>query len=891
MTLSTGTTLGVYQIVAPLGEGGMGEVYRARDPRLDRDVALKVLRQTIAADADQQARLLYEARAASALSHPNIVTVHDVGTASGVTYIVMELVEGRPLDQLIPRHGMQAAEVLRIGAQIADAFAAAHAAGLIHRDLKPANVVVQPSGRLKVLDFGLAKLARPENTGATDVTVNETAEGMIVGTTAYMSPEQAEGRPLDGRSDIFSFGALLYELCSGSRVFGGESQASVLANVLRQEPRPLHDLRPDLPAELTRLVMRCLRKDPGRRVQSMADLRVAFDELREDLDSGRLSSAVSAAAPRRRSISRTALAAVAALVLGALAAGVYLSRGLQSVGAPADAPLAPVPLTSYGGRETWPTFSPDGNQVAFAWTGEAGSQDSLNFDIYVRLIGAGTPLRLSTDPQEDFAPQWSPDGRFIAFMRRVGRTAVTVFTVPALGGSERRLAQLQTRLIFDSPITSLAWTRDAKHLFLTGATDDGPNSIMRLSLDTGELKPLVPHTGPGEGYAWVTLSPDGRTLAAVRVAPDPRQVQLFDVSAAHELGPGRTLTTLEGDISSMTWSADSRELIFRRAANVPLPLSRVRADGSAPPVAMPWTGADAVTPAVSGNGRLAFARNYRDTNIWRLRLADARDAASLQQLASSSFREVHPEYSPDGRRIAFHSNRGGSIQVWIADGDGSRATQLTTMDPFATTGSPRWSPDGQQIIFDSNAGGVYQVYAISPDGGAPHPLTSGTANSFGASYSRDGRQIYFSSDRTGRLEVWRMPASGGEPTQVTSAGGSNPLLSPDGSWMYFIKENGTGGLWRLPVSGGDETRVLSQVFRWNYALTPEGIYFMTRAASAAPANSAIHYLDGRTGAIREVLLVEKPADLGLTISPDGQYLLFTTLDYVGTDLMLVENFR
>ena len=372
---------------------------------------------------------------------------------------------------------------------------------------------------------------------------------------------------------------------------------------------------------------------------------------------------------------------------------------------------------------------------------------------------------------------------------------------------------------------------------------------------------------------------------------------MFEIGADAGLGPPRVLTTLAADVSALAWTADGRELIFRRAANVPLPLARVRVDEGSPPVNMPWTGADAVSPAVGANGRLAFARNVRDTNIWRLTVDDPDRAGSLRQLASSSFREVHPQYSPDGTRLVFHSNRSGSIQVWIADADGSRATQLTSMEPFATTGSPRWSRDGLRVLFDSNATGVYQVYEISADGGAPKALTSGVSNSFGASDAPDGRSIYFSSDRSGRQEVWRMAPGGAEPEQVTRNGGSNPVLTADGAWIYFIKEGGSAGLWRLPAAGGGETRVLDMVYRWNFALTPTGIYFASRPFSSASSSepvvvqSTIRFLDQRTGTIRDVLAVDKLVDLGLSLSPDGKYLLFTKLDYTGTDLMLVEHFR
>ncbi len=734
--------------------------------------------------------------------------------------MVMELVDGQPLDQLIPSGGLRPSEVLRIGVQVADAFAEAHSRQIVHRDLKPANVMVQANGRVKVLDFGLAKLVESPRQASAKTMVTQTAEGTIMGTAAYMSPEQAEGKPLDARSDIFSFGALLYELCTGKRAFRGESNASVLADVLRQDPQPVAEIRSDVPPELARLIMRCLRKDPARRVQSMADLKVAFEELREDVESGKLPTRPPATPPVQLR-SGWVVAAASAMAVAAIAVMMWNQRA----GTPPAPPTAlqPVPLTSYPGRELKPTFSPDGNQIAFAWTGDRDD----NLDIYVKLIGPGTPLRLTTDPMADLFPQWSPDGRYVAFMRRLERELVGVLLVPALGGAERRLAQFHTRLVFDSPISALVWTRDSKFLLVSGGRAPGePSHIHRVSVESGEVLTIVPAEEGSEGFVTLALAPDGRTLAAVRIgARDPRSVRLYQLSPSWEPQGSRVLESITTDVMSLAWTADSRDLVFRIAANVALPLHRVAVAGGQPE-AMPWVGADAAAPAIaSTGGRLVFVRTFRDTNIWRVTLnASDTAATSMEQLAASSFREVFPQYSPDGKRLVFSSNRSGSIQIWSSDADGSRAVQLTNMDPFATTGSPRWSSDGQRVVFDSSAGGGYQLYEINADGGQPNTLTTGKSNSFIGAWSPDGRWIYFSSDRSGRLEVWRMPSAGGTPEQFTRRGGQSATVSADNAWVYFTKDNGAGGLWRIPVAGGDESRLVDGIFRYNFAVTAEGVY-------------------------------------------------------------------
>ena len=323
--LSAATRLGPYEVVGPIGVGGMGEVYRARDTRLGREVAIKVLPTERLSDPHRRARLVQEARAASALNHPNIVTIYEIESTEGVDFIVMELVPGKTLDALIPRHGMRLGEALRIAISLADALAAAHAAGIVHRDLKPANVMVTPEGVVKVLDFGLAKLTQAEETsGEDDTTLDAGARlsrpGTVAGTPAYMSPEQASGTVVDARSDVFSFGAVLYEMVTGRRPFGGSSSAERLAALLKEQPKPPSELVPEVPKELERIIVHCLRKEPGRRFQHMVDVKVELQELKEESDSQAEAPAGAATATRRSRRRWMAWAAAGFLVLAAAAA-------------------------------------------------------------------------------------------------------------------------------------------------------------------------------------------------------------------------------------------------------------------------------------------------------------------------------------------------------------------------------------------------------------------------------------------------------------------------------------------------------------------------------------------------------------------------------------------
>jgi predicted Ser/Thr protein kinase len=429
-----GQTISRYSILEKLGEGGMGVVYKARDTGLDRFVAIKVLPAEKMADADRKQRFAQEAKAASALNHTNIITIYDIGQAEGVDFISMEYVAGKTLDSLIPRRGMRLNEALKYAVQIADALARAHSAGIVHRDLKPGNIMVNEHGLVKVLDFGLAKLTEATPCGGDEATRTmrpTTEEGKIVGTVAYMSPEQAEGKKVDARSDIFSFGSVLYEMVTGGQAFRGDTKPLTLAAILKDNPRPPSQLVDGLPREVERLIFRCLRKEVNQRYQHMDDVKIVLEELKEESDSGVLgAAAVSRPKPRRRLT--WALTIAAALVIATV--GMWMLRSKRE--AP-EAPLLTVPLTSYSGSEWWPSFSPDGTQVAFAWDGE--KQD--NWDIYVKQIGVEPPYRLTNDPARDYSPVWSPDGRLIAFLRDLSPGKTAIMLIPQRGGSERILGR------------------------------------------------------------------------------------------------------------------------------------------------------------------------------------------------------------------------------------------------------------------------------------------------------------------------------------------------------------------------------------------------------------------------------------------------------------------
>jgi Tol biopolymer transport system component/tRNA A-37 threonylcarbamoyl transferase component Bud32 len=877
-----------YEIIEKLGEGGMGVVWKARDTRLNRLVAIKTLPADKLADEGRRRRFIQEAQAASALNDPNIVTIHDIASENGTDFIVMEYVDGKTLGQIIPKRGMSIEEILRCAIQIAGALAKAHAAGIVHRDLKPGNIMVNAEGRVKLLDFGLAKLTEanpsgaPEEDAPTRTLLANSEEGSIVGTAAYMSPEQAESKPVDARSDIFSFGAVLYEMATGTRAFQGDSKLSTLSAVLRENPKPPSQVASGVPHELDRIISRCLRKDPARRFQAMPDLKVALEELKEESDSGTAEMAAgSTGAPQAKLRPRLMLAVAAVTLLVVAAAAWFFLR-------PASTPPAPmqsVPLATYTGSQGHPSVSPDGSQVAFQWTGEKGD----HLDIYVKLVEGGTPLRLTTGPSPAASPAWSPDGRQIAFLKAGG-----VYSISPLGGPERKLT--------DVLVASLAWMPDSQSLLVSSAKSAGElHIIFQLSLRTGEMRPVTsppPQANPGDGDYTPAVSPDGRTLAFLRrVRAD------WDVYAQLLAGgPARRLTKRSQQLGGLVW-AGNREVLFSSTAVGSSSMWRMLADGSSEQQPVPGVLDGARDPAIArpanGPARLAYTRIAHDTNIWSMEIAlDAhggvRTVAQPAPIVASTREDHSPKFSPDGKRIVFASDRDGYLEVWVGASDGSGPSQLTTLKS-PRSGSPRWSPDGKHIVFDSLASGNNDIWMVGSEGGPPKQLTTEPSNDARPSFSRDGRWIYFRSDRSGSQQIWKIPSSAPfrPAVQLTHDGGYDAEEAPDGKLLYYTKPQ-NGGLWSMPVEGGRGTLVLAQVRPGVWALAENGIYYLDVAARSPEGFTPLMWFSFAThklvqaGAADKPVVAESPT---LSVTSDGRRIAWAQIDRQQSELMLIDNFR
>jgi serine/threonine protein kinase len=886
MPLATGTRLGPYEVIAPLGAGGMGEVYRARDPRLGRDVAVKVLPADRLSDPVRRARFEQEARAAAALHHPHIVTVHEIESAEGVDFMVMELVAGKTLDALIPRHGMRLGEVLRIAIPLADALAAAHAAGIVHRDLKPANVMVTPEGVVKVLDFGLAKLTQAEpGAGEDDTTLDAPAKlsqpGRIAGTPAYMSPEQASGGAVDARSDVFSFGSVLYEMVTGRRPFAGGSSAETLAALLKEPPKPPGEIVADVPRELERIILHCLRKEPARRFQHVVDVKVELEELKEESDSQALAPTRRA---RERGPSRRRVLALgtAGILMVAVVAAVALLRLRR------PAPPAPslVPLTATPGSEAQPTFSPAGDQVAFAWD---GGQEG-NWDIYVKMIGSTETHRLTTDPAVDMWPSWSPDGSQIAFVRTAsGGDPGTLHIVSPLGGPDRRVSAL--------PVASgrLSWSPDGRAV-ATGASlgrpfwrSDLPLGIRVIDVASGESRSITSPDG-STYHNEPALAPDGRHLAyASCVGVFSCHVDVVALGRdGMPAGAARSLTPGIIWPLGLAWTADGASVVY--GDNLSGRLWRSDLRGRRPErIEIAGVGhGDAFRPAIAvSRDRLAFVRSGTGGAIYRL---EAGRPAQVVTASSLPFWDWNPDLSPDGTRIAFESNRAGAgDEIWLAASDGSSPVQLTH-GPGLWQGSPRWSPDGRRIAFDSHgADSQWDVWTIDADGGSPRRVTSSPADDNGPTWSHDGRFLYFSSNRTRTQAVWRVPAAGGREEQLTRTGGGRCAETPDGKSLLFQQSTfGSSPLLEVPVAGGPERTLIDCVPRFGFAVTPAGVYHV--ACAGDPRGVPLLLRDAATGRDRLLGTLERPGG-GLTVSADGRTILYGRGVGEGSDLVLIENFR
>ena len=799
MALAPGTRLGAYEIQSLIGSGGMGEVYRARDSRLNRDVAIKVLPADVAADHDRLARFEREAQVLASLNHPNIAQIHGVDDSSGTPALVMELVDGPTLADRIAKGPIPLDEALPIAKQIAEALEAAHELGIIHRDLKPANIKVRPDGTVKVLDFGLAKAFDPaasSGAGATispTLSIHATQAGLILGTAAYMAPEQARGRPIDKRADIWAFGCVLFEMLTGRRAFEGEDISTTLAAVLRADPE-WSALRPPAPPSLRRLINRCLRKDPKERLQAIGDARVEIGDLISGVTEPVTGTEIAPAGPQRRPLS--AMAGVV-LIIAAVAGGVgWFARG-PTVARPRVSRLQITPPSTaaltINGVSRDVALTPDGSRLIYV--GANGTT------LFVRPLDQleANPLVSNASPRDPFV---SPDGQWVGFfdgpftLKKVAITGGPAVLVALVDGFER----------------GATWAADGTIIFATTTTTTG---LQRVSAAGGTPAVLTrPDRARGEtNHWWPEQLPGGYAVVYTMVTTTGR----LDAAsvAVLDLRSGRSTVLLQG--GSHAQYAPSGHLVYAAAGTlraVGFDLTRLIVVGPSTPVAPHGltTSSGAADAGLARDGTLVYVAGGAGGGTTRILVwVDRQGHETL--IAAPPRAYYFPRVSPDGTRVAVTAVVEQNSDIWLWDLARGNLTRFTS-DPANDT-SAVWTPDGRRVVFSSDRAGMNNLFSQAADGtGDIERLTESPNIQFPSAVSPDGARLVFSelSPTTG-TDVMALRQDG--PHQVlqlvrTPFDERNGIVSPDGRWLaYESNESGSFETYVRPFP--DVTRGRSQV--------------------------------------------------------------------------------
>ena len=794
MRLSPGTRLGPYEILSLLGAGGMGEVYRARDTRLGRDVAVKVIPEPLGKDAEALSRFEREARSAGSLSDAHIVAIHDVGRMDETAYIVTELVDGGTLRDFLDRGPMPIRRVLDISAQIAQGLAAAHEKGIVHRDLKPENVLLTRAGQAKIADFGLARL---ETGGGKDVSQMVTAEpnrtqsGTIAGTVAYMSPQQARGERVDFRSDQFSLGIMVQEMATGRHPFRGATAPETLTAILREEPPPLASPVAPIPERLQKIVARCLDKSPEGRYGSTLDLARDLGEI--DPSHSRAST------PAGRARGGRALVAAAAIAAAGIAAGAALTAWLRR---PAAAePIRTRPLT-FSGHDSNPSASPDGKLIAFtSW------RDGTR-RIWIKQLAGGGEAPLTTG--SDRSARFSPDGSSILFIRDLGATQA-VYRVGLIGGEPRKLLD---------DATEADWSPDGRRIAFVRSRGGTRISAQVGVFDLGNGRETILTTSNGVQAYSLRWSPDGSRIAfseGLTLTETPTwKLRLLDVRNGRisPLGPPPG-----NPLGGVAWSGDGDGLFYIQATSSLGDFSgsgsrilRVsRRSGRSIPVL--WADGLAATLSYTGiisscevlsRGRLVFDERIRRQNLREIAAGRPGTSAASRLVAGGSAIDRQPAYSPDGKSLLFSSNRSGNLDIWLME---------------AATGAMR-------------------------------QVTDDPAQDWDPAFSSDGRHVLWASDRSGHLEVWSANVDGSGARQITQDGvdAENPTETRDGNWIVYWSGNAAkAGVWKIHPDGSGAVRLREDASTVYSDVSPDGRYASYVDIDPINLQSSIRILDVQSG--------------------------------------------
>jgi Tol biopolymer transport system component len=868
MRLGSGSRVGPYEILAPLGAGGMGEVYRAHDSKLERDVALKTLRNEFALDSERLARFRREARTLASLNHPNIAAIYGLEEFDGAVCLILEFVDGETLRGPLP-----VPRALQYARQVSEALEAAHKKGIIHRDLKPANVKVTPEGIVKVLDFGLAKVVwggEPnwDLTEVTTVTQLETIVGRIVGTPPYMSPEQARGRPVDHRTDIWAFGCVLYELLAGKRAFGGATLPDIVSAIVGADP-DWQALPSTTPASIRRLLRKCLEKDITQRPQDIGEVRADIEQ--------------SVAAPHRQRARRRWMLGAAAPVAFAFGTALYM-RSPTRLGAPSAAPLRDISftqLTDQPGQEIYPNLSPDGRSFVYA------GRPSGKWDIYLQRVGGRNAVDLTTDSTADnTSPVFSPDGEQIVF--RSERDGGGIFMMGATGENLKRITDFGY---------NPAWSPDGREIVCSSATFTTPadrqssqSQLFRVNVATGERRAVTAQEGTAMQPQW---SPHGYRIAYWSVTRGQHDIWTIPANG----GEPAAITQDAALDWNPVWSPEGNYLYFASNRSGSMNLWRVPIDEKSGKV---LAGAEPVTTPSSESGYLSLSRSGRQivyaqmqraSNIFRIGFDSTREVAVGQPVpvTRGSRNARIPDVSPDGGWIAFFSG-GKQEDIFVVRLDGTAMRQLT--DDAYSDRRPAWSPDGKLLAFHSNRGGKYDVWTIRPDGSGLQQLTH-IADGFVTHpvWSPDGKRLVYSIQN--RVPFVMEPD---KPWASQSPQALQPLKEPD-TW-YEASSWSTDGRklagFQVRADGkftgistySFATRQYDQItdFGWDCHWLSDSRRVLV--GPSPPDLSAIHLVDSQSHRVHKVLSVA-PNEVGqVALSPDNRWIYFS-MGVTESDIWLV----
>lgn len=769
MGLAPGTKLGPYHIVSSLGAGGMGEVYRARDASLGRDVAIKVLPSEFARDPDRLRRFEQEARAAAGLNHPNILAVYGFSTNDAdAPYLISELLLGQTLRERLQHSPIPVRKAVEFALQAARGLAAAHACGIVHRDLKPENLFLTRDGVVKILDFGLAKLveARSDGPQGSVATLSVTEPGTVLGTVGYMSPEQVRGQALDARSDIFSLGAIVYEMLSGRRAFQGKTTADTMSAILKEEPADLSAAGRSLPPSLAQIVNRCLEKDAADRFQSARDLAFNLELLSRE-ESG--STAALPVTPKKAR--RAAIAVLIAMVLVTVAALAYWAREPKPQAGPSS-PIELRRLTDFVGMEEFPALSPDGKAVAF--TADVGGRRQ----VWVRLLSGGPPLQVTHDDADHQYPRWSPDSSSLIYFSpsREPDGEGEIWQVPALGGTARPLLNSWSGADLSHDGKRIAYFRpDEGKLELAVADPDGSNPRNLTEL-------------PAEyNYSDLRWSPDDQKLGFQRGRTFDYDISYVPASGGTPQPITRDGNPLEGfawlpDGSGVVYSSSRGDtVLYLRTMN----LWSVRTGGGNLRQ-LTFGETSYISPDMDRDGNIVATRRRIQFDIWRYPVENnpRENVRRGVQITHQTGTLETPSAAPGDHELVYLSDSGGHGNLWVLNLDTQQERQVTfEHDPQVTIGVPVWSPDGKYIAYVRRPPNTWNVdlWLMNPDGSNARRVADGGW----ACWSPDSRWIYFSPAAQNGFRIEKASPSGG-PHSVVREEGEKPAVDAQGR-LFFVQ--------------------------------------------------------------------------------------------------------